>query len=207
MVILFQKTMPIVLVEKFNDALAAITIVSIFTLVNNMLEIQILMIFLSLIVISVYFIIRYERIFNNIINKIAKIRFLKKFASNIFESKETLQILSKRKIILKSWGISLIAWSFDAIGIYFSFQAFNLDFNIIVTTSIAFSAIIIGAISFIPAGIGLIETSLIGLLLLREVDLATASSLTLLIRFTTYWFATFLGIVAIRFFLKKSKNH
>ena len=80
------------------------------------------------------------------------------------------------------------------------------DLNIFETTSIAFSAIILGAISFIPAGIGLIETSLIGFLLLKEIDLATASSLTLLIRFTTYWFATFLGIVAIRFFLKKSKN-
>ena len=93
-----SKTMPIVLIEKFNDALAAITIVSIFTLVNNMLEIQILMIFLSLIIASVYFIIRYERIFNYIVNKISKIRFLKKYASNIFESKNTLLTLSKHKI-------------------------------------------------------------------------------------------------------------
>ena len=80
-------------------------------------------------------------------------------------------------------------------------RGFGIEFGIIKTTLITFTSFVIGAISMIPAGIGLTEASLIGLLLLFQVDLATASALGIFIRLTTIWYATILGFIGARFLL------
>ena len=84
---------------------------------------------------------------------------------------------------------------------------FGLDFNIMQTSLITFTSFVIGAISFIPGGIGLTEASLIGLLLLFEVEPSLASTLAIFIRLTTIWFATIVGFIGVRFLFLRSKNN
>jgi len=202
-----SKTLPIVLVEKFHDAFSVVLIVWVFSIFYEIREVQYIMIVLSLVLGCVYFTIKSQRVFNSMTAFVVKLGFMKKFTTNIIESQDTLRTLTKRKIFAISWLITLLAWSLDAISINLAFKAFNLDFNIIQSTVIVFTSFIVGAASFIPGGIGIVEASLIGLLVLVKVDLVTASSLTLFIRFTTTWYTTFLGIIPMRIFLLRNKKN
>ena len=68
------------------------------------------------------------------------------------------------KITLKSWLISIISWSIEIISFYYVFQAFGLDLNLIESGQLVYTSILIGALSFLPGGIGFTEGSLIALL-------------------------------------------
>lgn len=199
------KTMPIVLVERFHDLLSVITIITILSFFYQLAEIQLVLVFLIPMLILGYLAVRKEKILVFFINRLLKIKFLSKFIQNLFESRDTLQALSTKKIMLSCWGISLIGMIFEAFSIYFSFIAFNLDFSIIETTLIVFTSMVIGSISFMPGGIGLTEASLIGLLVLSKVELVTASSLTIFIRLTTIWYATIVGFIATRILFSKKQ--
>ena len=202
-----SKTLPIVLVEKFHDAFSVVLIVWIFSIFYQIREVQYIMIVLSLVLGCVYFSIKSQRVFNSMTAFVLKFGFMKKFTTNIIESQDTVRTLAKKKIFVISWLITLLSWSIDAIAINMAFRAFNLDFNIIQSTVITFTSIIVGAISFIPGGIGVTEASLIGLLVLVKVDLVTASSLTLFIRFSTIWFTTCLGIIPMKILLLRNKKN
>lgn len=195
------KTMPVVLVERFHDLLSMITIITILSFFYNLIEIQLFLAILIPILIFSYLAVRREKILVFFVNRLLKIKFLSKFIQNIVESQETLLALSANKIMLSCWGISLLGLTLEAISIYYSFIAFNLDFGIIETTLITFTSLVIGAASFIPGGIGLTEASLIGLLVLAKVEFVTASSLTIFIRLTTIWYATIVGFIAARIYV------
>jgi len=201
------KTMPIVLVERFHDLFAVFTILVVFVFFYPIFEIQLVLIVIFPLLGFIYIIARYKRILTFLVNRISKIKFLNKFLNNLFESQDSLEILSQKRILFSCWGLSLLAYAFEAYSIYFSFRAFGLDFNIIQTSLITFTSFVIGAISFIPGGIGLTEASLIGLLLLFEVEPSLASTLAIFIRLTTIWFATIVGFIGVRFlFLRSKKN-
>jgi len=200
------KTMPVVLVERFHDLLSMITIITILSFFYQLIEIQIILAILIPILIISYLSVRQEKILVFFVNRLLNIKFLSKFIQNLVESQETLRALSSYKIMLSCWGISLFGLTLEAISIYYSFIAFNLDFGIIETTLITFTSMVIGAVSFIPGGIGLTEASLIGFLVLSKVELATASSLAIFIRLTTIWFATIVGFIATRIMFSRKTN-
>jgi len=200
------KTMPVILVERFHDLLSMITIITILSFFYQLIEIQLILAILIPILILSYLAVRREKILVFFVNRLLNIKFLSKFIRNLIESQKTLQALSTKKIMLSCWGISLFGLTLEAISIYFSFIAFNLDFGIVETTLITFTSLIIGAVSFIPGGIGLTEASLIGLLVLSKVELVTASSLTIFIRLTTIWYATIVGFIAARIMFSRKTN-
>ena len=200
------KTMPVVLAERFHDLLSMITIITIFSFFYQLIEIQLILAILIPIMIFSYLAVRRKKILIFVVNRLLKIKFLSKFIQNLVESQESLHTLSSNKIMLSCWGISLFGLTLEAISIYFSFVAFNLDFGIIETTLITFTSLVIGAASFIPGGIGLTEASLIGLLVLSKVELVTASSLTIFIRLTTIWYATIVGFIAARIMFSRKTN-
>ena len=55
----------------------------------------------------------------------------------------------------------------------------------------------------LPGGLGSTEATIIGLLKIKGVEINLASSLTLIIRLMTLWFATLLGVLIL--FLNKKK--
>ena len=59
--------------------------------------------------------------------------------------------------------------------------------------SIYSSSLIIGAISFIPGGVGITEGSIAGLLTLGGIELSVALVLGIMIRIFTLWFGVGIG--------------
>ena len=56
---------------------------------------------------------------------------------------------------------------------------------------------LLGAISFIPAGIGVTEGTLTGLLTLEGIGVSTALILGIMIRLLTLWYSAFIGFIAL----------
>ena len=61
------------------------------------------------------------------------------------------------------------------------------------------TSILLGAISFIPAGIGITEGSIAGLFALNGIDVSTALILSVMIRVLTLWFSVCVGFIALKF--------
>jgi uncharacterized protein (TIRG00374 family) len=58
---------------------------------------------------------------------------------------------------------------------------------------------LLGAISFIPAGIGITEGSIAGLFTLNGIDVSTALILAVTIRIFTVWYSVSVGFIALKF--------
>ncbi len=196
------KTIPIVLVERYHDALALFSLIAIFAIIISADFLFFPLLVIGILLLVSLIIVRRKRTLEIILNQISRISFLKKIGDKSSEFNESLVSFSSKKILISGWVFSLAAWSLDAFGIYLCFQAFELDFNFLLTTVIGFSSILFGAISLIPGGIGITEVSFVALLSLYDVDSSLSSSLALFFRLLSIWYATCLGIIAMRFILK-----
>jgi len=58
---------------------------------------------------------------------------------------------------------------------------------------------LLGAISFIPGGIGITEGSITGLFTLNGIDVSTALILSIMIRIFTLWYSVSVGFVLLKF--------
>ena len=67
-------------------------------------------------------------------------------------------------------------------------------------------AMIVGAVSMLPGGLGSTEATMIGLLLALGVDFDRALVATTVIRLTTLWFGTGLGALALPFALRLARR-
>jgi len=198
-----SKTAPLVLVERYHDFLATTTILLIITSIVFLWQSALIIGISSGLLISIYIIARNRILLNKFLKKIVKIRFFEKITPDL-EFSESLSKLTSPKITLDVWLISILAFFIDAGAVYVAFLAFNQDLGFLLTTQIYFTSIVSGALSFLPAGIGVTEGSFVSLLMLQNIDFSLASSLVLFSRLTTIWFATILGFIATRFVLKKN---
>jgi len=188
---------PIILIERFYNAIG-IVIISIFgILVFDFSGIVILI--TACLLIIIFFILRSEKLFHAFVQKISKINFFSKFSNSFMNSYDVIKESTKPKIFVISSILSAIYWVFESIAVYFILKSFGIDllsiFDVIPTYA---TSIILGVASFIPAGLGVSESTLIGLLSLQGLTISTAVSLTIFIRLLTLWYSVFIGFIALK---------
>lgn len=193
-----SRTSPVVLSERFHDFLAIITMIGITLLVFNSIPAKALFIFGIIFVIFILIVIRKKGLFELILTKFLKMKFMKKFTGSILESHESIKKLAKNKILFKAFILSLLGITSDAIAVYLSFLAMDIQLNVLLTSQIYFVSSLIGILTLLPAGIIVTESSMISLLVSEGIQLSIASVLVLLIRLTTIWFATAIGFISIK---------
>lgn len=93
--------------------------------------------------------------------------------------------------------LGLAAWGAEACGFFLLLKALGAPVPLPTAVGIYSLAMLAGAISFMPGGLGGSEAAMILLLSACAVPAVLAVSATLLIRLTTLWFAVFLGILAL----------
>jgi uncharacterized protein (TIRG00374 family) len=96
-----------------------------------------------------------------------------------------------------SLGLGLIAWGAEGLAFYYLLQVMGSDIGVVAALFIYAFSMLVGAISFLPGGIGGAEVTMTALLMLNGMDNAGAVAATLLIRLTTLWFAVVLGLLAM----------
>ena len=196
-----SKTSPIIFLERFHDLLAVATILS-FTLFLSYFWQGIVILGISFTLLIVLYLIVTNKSFLQLFQKnITKIKFLQRLLPNS-EFYDTFSKLTNKKTTFTVWGISLVSFIFDAMAVYSGFLAFGQNFDFIEATGYYYASLLFGAISFLPVGIGITESSFVGFLVSHNVELSLASSIVLLTRLTTIWFTTIVGFITYHFVLK-----
>ena len=192
------KTAPLVIVERFYDFFA-IAVISLFGIL--VFEYSIYIFGILTIGITIFLIVTSsEKIFLKFLNKIEKIKFLKNFSNELPKSFNVIQKSTRGKIFPLSIILSVIFWFLDSMIAYLTLLSFGIDIiDYFVLMSIYTSSIILGVISFLPLGIGVVEGSLVGFLSLNGIEFHLATAIVVFIRFFTRWIGVMAGFIGLKF--------
>jgi uncharacterized protein (TIRG00374 family) len=197
------KTVPIVILERYQDLLSLFCIMVILSLIGNIKILEI-PIFITGILLSLGIIlIKSVKLIQSIQERLGRVKFLALFKDSSPDFTNSLYLLSSKKNLFYSWLISMAAWLFEAIGIFLCFQSFNLNIDFMFTTAFGFSSIFFGAISFIPAGTGITEVIFVQLLSSHGLELSLATAVVIFYRLCSVWYSTCIGVVAANIILKE----
>jgi uncharacterized protein (TIRG00374 family) len=101
------------------------------------------------------------------------------------------------RLLLVATLLSVIAWAAEALAFMWILQWMGMEVDFAFAAFVYALAMLAGALSFMPGGLGGAEGAMLALLLLRGMPLPDAIAATVLIRFTTLWFAVLLGLAAL----------
>ena len=198
-----DKSIAVIFLERYHDLLAGTSIILL------SLSVYFSLISLSLVVISfvilvgVFFLIRNQNFSVFVYKKLSKIKFISQRLPDVGPS-ESFSILTNPKNMTKGWLLSILGWGVDSLAVYLVFLALNIDLGYILTSQIYFTSLGYGVLSLLPGGIGVNESIADFLLVRQGLELSIASSLVILTRLSTMWFATIIGVLFTRVAIKQN---
>ena len=100
----------------------------------------------------------------------------------------------KPPVLIPTLLIGLIGWSFEGVAFWLLLGWLGADVGLFTAAAIFMVAILSGALSGLPGGLGGTEATAVALLLLQGVPTEIAILATAIIRITTLWFAVLIGL-------------
>jgi len=196
-----SKTAPVIFAERITDFLSLLILSIIGSYAFNY-GITFSIIVTAFFIFLIY-IISNKRICLTILNRLERLPIIKKYLISIHNTYESSYQLLKPLPLLKMTVVSLLAWGFECLGYYLILLNFNIDFGFFWTSFSYAFAIIAGAVSLLPGGLGVTEGSLTFLIVNKGIPNSTAVATTLLVRIVTLWFAVVVGIVSVFIYQKR----
>ena len=108
--------------------------------------------------------------------------------------------------ILGGLGLSALARFADGGVVLFTARMLGVELSLPAAVFVLAVSGLAGGITFLPAGIGAVETTMVGLLVLQGTPWSTALVITLLVRLCTLWLWVALGLV-LAFLLQLPSRH
>lgn len=100
-------------------------------------------------------------------------------------------------LLLAATALSLVAWAAEALAFLWILNWLGMEVDFAFAAFVYAVAMLAGALSFMPGGLGGAEAAMVALLLWRGMPLPDAVAATVLIRLATLWFAVVLGVIAL----------
>lgn len=101
------------------------------------------------------------------------------------------------RLLLTATVLSIVAWSAEAFAFHLLVGWLDCSVTLTQVFFIYAFSMLVGALSFLPGGLGGTEAVMMGLLIAAGTPHAEAVAVTVLIRLATLWFAVGLGIFAL----------
>jgi uncharacterized membrane protein YbhN (UPF0104 family) len=98
---------------------------------------------------------------------------------------------------LRWFALSLAAWAAQGLALWLVCRDLNVSLGLATATGFYAVAMVAGALSALPAGLGGTEAVLAGLLVAHGAAAADALAITVLIRLLTLWLAVAMGLMAL----------
>lgn len=94
--------------------------------------------------------------------------------------------------------IGVLAWGLEGYGLLLVMDDFAIaQSTILMAITIYAAGVLLGAVSFLPGGLGGTEAAMIFMLAKIGFDVPSATAMTFICRLATLWFAVLLGLVAM----------
>lgn len=100
-------------------------------------------------------------------------------------------------MLLYGISLGLVAWGAEGLAFYYIMHVLGSDMSLQTALFIYAFSMLVGALSFLPGGLGGTEATMVALLVLNNVMQAQAVAATILIRLATLWFAVALGVLSL----------
>ena len=192
-----SKTVPIVILEQFYTAIG-IVMLSFFGIWYFELGIYVLGIFTAALI-FVFVLLSSRKAFNKIVSLLEKRRFTSKFVEPLSSSYDAIKNGMRGPITLYASGLSVLFWLIESISIYFILLAFGINVIEFLTVIPTYTtSIMLGILSFLPMGIGVVEGTLTSFFTIHGIDLSIAITIVIVIRLFTRWYSVSFGFIALK---------
>jgi uncharacterized protein (TIRG00374 family) len=155
--------------------------------------------FFSGLLIFVFILISSKRVFNILIGILGKKKFTSKFVEPLSSSYDTIKKLSRGSITFYASALTTIFWLIEAVVVYFVLLSFGVDsIEFLKVTSTYTTSLMLGFLSFLPMGLGVVEGSLASFFSLQGVSVSLSLTLVVIIRLFTRWYGVAMGFIALK---------
>jgi uncharacterized protein (TIRG00374 family) len=192
-----SKTVPIVILEQFYTAVGIVTL-SFFGIWYFELGVYVLGFFTTALVFA-FVLLSSRKAFNKIVSLLEKRKFTSKFVEPLSSSYDAIKDGIRGPITLYASGLSILFWLMEAISIYFILLAFGVEtIGFLTIISTYTTSIMLGILSFLPIGIGVVEGTLASFFTMHGVDVSLALTIVIVIRLFTRWYGVSFGFIALK---------
>ena len=192
-----SKTVPIVILEQFYTAAGIVTL-SFFGIWYFELGSYVLGVFTAALV-FVFVLLSSRKAFNKIASLLEKRKFTSKFVEPLSSSYDAIKNGIRGPITFYALGLSVLFWLMEAISIYFILLAFGVEtIEFVAIISTYTTSIMLGILSFLPIGIGVVEGTLASFFTIYGIDVSLALTIVIVIRLFTRWYGVSFGFIALK---------
>ena len=192
-----SKTVPIVILEQFYTAIGIVAL-SCFGIWHFELGVYVLGFFAGALV-FIFVLLSSRKAFNKVAALLEKRKFTSKFVEPLSSSYDSIKNGIRGQITLYASGLSILFWLIEAITIYLILLAFGVDaIGFLTVISTYTTSIMLGILSFLPLGLGVVEGTLTSFFTMHGIDVSLALTIVIVIRLFTRWYAVSFGFIALK---------
>ncbi|MEW9672568.1 YbhN family protein [Ammoniphilus sp. 3BR4] len=195
------RSAPIVLAERTTDLLAMAVLASIG--ISRFSNGSYLLVGTFLFFLILVLLIQSRRLTLQLLGYIKKVSLLKRVGEKLEVFYESSYQLFHWRILIFTTVISLVSWFLECVSLYWVFQGLDIGLPLLEAIYVFSFSSIAGAVSMLPGGLGVAESSMVGLLMGLGTEKTSAVAATLLARFGTLWFGVLLGMITLLAFSRK----
>jgi glycosyltransferase 2 family protein len=192
-----SKTSSIVMAERITDGISMVILATLGSLAYPYGKIVIpVAAALLLFFITAFHV---EPLFKYISNLLLNIKFnfLKKSFVFLIDFQQSAKKLFSICNLLIAVLIGTISWGFEGLIVYLAVKALGGEISVLGSLFVVSLSALIGALSFIPGGLGITEGSIMTLLMLTGIGKEMAAATTVITRFSTLWLGVSVGVVGL----------
>lgn len=197
----YSKSAPIIFAERVTDflSLLIIALVGAYSIGQDK---KFIIIFALIFVLGIV-IITNRTLSMKIIGSAGKVRLFSKWMKPIETAYESSHTMLTGRVLAVSLLLGLVAWFSECVGFLLVLDGTDVHFKLLSASFIYAFSTVVGAISFLPGGLGVTDTSLAGLLIFAKVPKDAAVAATFIIRGATLWFAVIIGAGVLSYMQKR----
>lgn len=121
---------------------------------------------------------------------------VQRFGGELRSLLQSSEALLGPKLLAGGVVLGLVAWGAEGLGFFLIVRGLEFEVAALAAIGVYAAGMLIGALSFIPGGLGSTEASMVVMLSLLGMDVSSAIAATIVCRIATLWFAVALGFCA-----------
>ena len=193
-----SRTVPIVMLEQLYNVIGLV-FVSFFGIWYFELGTYVIGFFTALLV-FVFILISSRKTFNKMVLLLGKWKYTSKFVEPLSSSYDTIKTSIKGPMVFYASALTAVFWLIEAIVVYFLLLSFGIDSIEFLKVLLTYTtSLMLGFLSFLPMGVGVVEGSLASFFSLHGIDISLSLTLVVIIRLFTRWYGVIVGFFALKF--------
>ncbi len=206
------KTVPVVVSERITDLLALVLLAMIgFGIGVNTGDQLLSVLMLGGVVFVAAIVLSQRTFYQKILKRFTSIGPLKRFQDSFDDVEHTMAMTLGPKPLVLSTAVSIPGWFMECLELWLLLSLLTATpislVLLLQATFVHAAASIIGAVSFLPGGVGTYEITSVALItFLLGIQASLASAATILIRVVTLWFSVIVGFIALGIVTRRTRK-